>query len=242
MTNIYFLSDVHLGFKNSEREQLKRKKLQAFLNHIQKDARELYILGDLFEFWFEWIHVIPKYWSGVLHQFRKMTEAGINIHLIAGNHDFYMGEYLQKEIGLECHSDSLEFTVNRKHFFIAHGDGLARNDRGYRLLKRIIRNPVSISLFRTLIPADLGIQLAKWTSVSSRNLMSRKKFFWEEEYFKFAETKFGQGFDYVILGHLHIPQIRESAGKTYVNCGDWIQSFSYACYDQNSLTLNSWEE
>jgi UDP-2,3-diacylglucosamine hydrolase len=242
MNNIYFISDIHLGFKNSEQEQLKRKKLHSFLEHIQEDARELYILGDFFDFWFEWIHVIPKYWFGFLHQLRKMTEAGIKIHLIKGNHDFYLGDYLQKEIGLLCHSDSLEFTADHKHFFVAHGDGLARSDRGYRLLKRIIRNPASIFLFRTLIPADLGVQMAKLTSLSSRRIMSQKKLAWEEEYFKFAETKFQQGFDYVILGHLHIPQIRESGKKTYINCGDWIRSFSYACFDRKTLTLNRWDK
>ena len=242
MNNIYFISDIHLGFENSKNEQLKRINLHAFLEHIEKDARELYILGDLFDFWFEWYHVIPKYWFPFLHRFRKMTEAGITINLIKGNHDFYLGEYLQKEIGLVCHSESSEFTLNHKRFFVAHGDGLARNDRGYRFLKKIIRNPASIFLYKTFVPADFGIQMAKWISVSSRSFPSKKKSSWSEEYFQFARDKFEEGFDYVILGHLHIPMIRETGEKIYINCGDWIRSFSYACYDQKNLTLNFWPQ
>lgn len=246
MKNIYFISDAHLSFKTDQFEKEKRKKLAAFLEYItaDKETRELYILGDLFDFWFEWYHVVPKYWFPVLFQFKKMIEAGITVNFITGNHDFYTGSYLEKEIGIHCFNEHREFEENSKGFFVAHGDGYAKKDRGYRLLKRIIRSPLAIFLFKTFIPADLGMQIARWTSHSSRKLVKIKKKAWAEEYYKFAREKFAAGFDYVVLGHIHYPMIRddEAGSKTYVNCGDWMTQFTYAKYDGRKLTLNRWQE
>lgn len=238
--NIYFISDIHLAFKVDEVEKEKRIKLLDFLKSISRDAKELNILGDMFDFWFEWYHVIPKYWFPVLFQLRKMVESGIDINFLTGNHDFHTGKYLENEIGIHCFEDYREFKVGAKRFFIAHGDGYARKDRGYRLLKRIIRNPVSKFLYKTLIPADLGIQIARWTSYSSRKLVKINKSSWIEEYYEFARKKFHEGFDYVLLGHIHAPLLRKEKQKTYVNCGDWITHFSYARYDGQSLTLEYW--
>lgn len=238
--NIYFISDVHLAFKEDDIEKEKRKKLLSFLEEISLDAKELYILGDLFDFWFEWYHVIPKYWFPILFQLRKMAEAGIVVNFITGNHDFYTGRYLEKEIGIRCFDEHREFEVDSKRFFAAHGDGYAKKDRGYRLLKKIIRNPISKFLYKTFIPADLGMQFARWTSHSSRKLVKIEKSAWIEEYYEFAGKKFNEGYDYVLLGHIHSPLIREKEGKVYVNCGDWITQFTYAKYDGQSLSLNSW--
>ena len=242
MKNVYFISDIHLSLSRNDREQEKLKRLHSFLDFIEPQAEALFILGDLFDFWFEWYHVIPKYWFEVLHHFRKLIDRGINIHLIKGNHDFHLGQYLQKEVGLLCHDQSYEFSLNNQSFYIAHGDGLAKKDRGYRLLKRVIRNPLSIFLFKTFLSPDLGFQLAKWTSRSSRSLMQKKRGYWSEEYFQAARKKFEKGFDYVILGHLHVPEIRTRGRHVYVNCGDWIAEFSYALYHNHSLSLHSWDQ
>ena len=123
------------------------------------------------------------------------------------------------------------FEVNSKRFFVAHGDGYAKTEMGYRILKRIIRSPVSIILYKTLVPAEIGMQIAKWTSRSSRKLERMDKSSWVEEYTRFAKEKFDDGFDYVVLGHIHYPFIKEDGGNVYVNCGDWISEFSYAKYD-----------
>ena len=239
--NIYFISDVHLTFKEDHRENEKRKKLLDFLTTISQDAKELYILGDLFDFWFEWRHVIPKYWFPILFQFKKMADAGIKINFITGNHDFYTGQYLEKEIGISCFAGHKEFQVGTKRFFAAHGDGYAKKDRGYRLLKKIIRSPVSQFLYKTFIPADIGMQIAKWTSYSSRKLVKIGKTAWSEEYFQLARGKFNEGFDYVLLGHLHLPTVKEEDGKIYINCGDWMTEFTYAKYDGQTLTLKKWD-
>ena len=241
MKNIYFISDVHLSFENTESEKNKRDKLLDFFNSISDKAEELYILGDLFDFWFEWYHVIPKYWFPVLYQLRKMVDSGIKVHLISGNHDFYTGKYLKNDIGILCYDEFRIFEVNSKRFFVAHGDGYAKTERGYRLLKKIIRSPVSIFLYKTLIPADIGMQIAKWTSRSSRKLKRLDKSSWVEEYTRFAEEKFDEGFDCVVLGHIHYPFVKEDGEKVYVNSGEWISEFSYAKYDGKTLTLNHWK-
>jgi len=243
---IYFFSDAHLAFDRTGAEKEKQAKLLDFLKFLEEkpDTGAVYVLGDLFDFWFEWYHVIPRYWFPVLHQFRKMADRGIAVHLITGNHDFYTGRYLEEEVGIRCFNESHEFISGGKWFFLAHGDGYAKNDRGYRFLKRIIRHPFSIFMYKTFVPADWGMQLARWTSRSSRKLVQIEKESWGEEYYRFALEKFKHGYDFVILGHIHVPMIRETnEGKkcVYVNCGDWSTRFSYACYDGEHLELKFWE-
>jgi UDP-2,3-diacylglucosamine hydrolase len=245
MINIYFISDAHLGFHETPEELEKRERLLSFLEYVSSGAKEtpteIYFLGDLFDFWFEWYHVIPKYWFPVLYQIRKIANSGVKVNFITGNHDFYTGTFLEKEIGMHCFDECREFEINSKRFFVAHGDGLAKKDRGYRLLKRIIRNPISMFLYRTFISPDLGFLFAKWTSGSSRKIVNIDKTSWTEEYYGFAKQKFREGFDYVLLGHIHTPCIRHEGNHTYVNCGDWIREFSYALYNDGTLTLNHWK-
>jgi UDP-2,3-diacylglucosamine hydrolase len=241
MKSIYFISDVHLAFEEDGEERAKREKLLGFCDFIMEQASALYILGDLFDFWFEWHHVVPGYWFPILHQLRKMVDAGIAVHFTTGNHDFYTGDYLQKEIGLVCHREAVEFSIGGKRFFAAHGDGLAKKDRGYRLVKRIIRHRFSIFCYRNFIPADIGMFMARLTSRSSRKLVKIDRAAWGEEYFQFARQKFREGFDYVLLGHIHQPMHRQEGGKVYVNCGDWLSHFTYARFDGRQLTLNHWQ-
>ena len=241
MKNIYFISDVHLAFKVTEPERIKRNKLIDFLKSIHGDAKELYILGDLFDFWFEWHHVIPKYWFPVLFHLKILVESGIKVYLVTGNHDFHTGKYLRNDIGIRCFDEYREFVVGSKRFFVAHGDGFLKSDWGYRILKKVIRSPVSIFLYRTVVPSDIGMQIAKWTSYSSRNLKRSNKSLWCEKYYGYARGKFEEGFDYVVMGHIHYPFRKEDDGKVYVNCGDWISSFTYAKYDGETLTLNYWK-
>lgn len=237
---IYFISDVHLAFKEDDREKKKRKQLLDFLQTACQDANEIYILGDLFDFWFEWYHVIPKYWFPILYRLRKLVDTGVIVNFVTGNHDFFTGKYLEKEIGIHCFDSSREFSVGTKRFFVAHGDGLAREDRGYRFLKKIIRSRPAKFLYKTFIPADLGMLLARCTSCSSRKLVKIEKSSWIEEYYRFAQHKFNEGFDYVLLGHIHAPLARQEHEKIYINCGDWIAHFTYAVYDGESLTLEHW--
>lgn len=241
MKNIYFISDVHLAFMETAPEIEKREKLLDFLDLVSREGSALYLLGDIFDFWFEWYHVVPKYWFPILYRLRRLVDQGVEVNFIPGNHDFYTGTYLAKEIGLRCFSESVTFSLGGKRFFAAHGDGYARSDRGYRFLKRVIRSRVSQFLYRTFIPSDLGMLIARWTSKSSRKLVRIDKDPWSGEYLDFALDKFSEGFDYVLLGHIHEPVRHEEGGKIYINCGDWMREFSYAKYDGKDLTLEHFQ-
>jgi len=242
MGSIYFIADAHLDGSDTPRQRERQQCLLAFLDHIETRASRLYILGDLFDFWFEWRHVIPRYHFPVIYRLRQLVEAGIEIHLLSGNHDFALGSYLENEIGLRCHGDSITFELAGKRFFAAHGDGVARSDRGYRLLKRLIRHRLSRALFRTIVPPDLGMALARATSRSSRKLKRIDKVRWREEYADFARARFRERFDFVLLAHIHDPFRLEEGDRVYINCGDWMDFYSYAVFDGQTLTLKRWPD
>ena len=239
---IFFLSDVHLSFKEDDAELIKRANLYDFLDHVNKNGDVLIIAGDLFDFWYEWRHVVPKYWFGVIKKLRDLVENSVMVFLITGNHDFELGSYLQEEVGLHCFDESIDMKFGKKTFFIGHGDGFAKKDRGYRFMKRIIRNRFSKFMFRTFIHPDLGMKLARWASGSSRKLIKIDKNHWSEEYYEFAKNKFNEGYDCVILGHLHTPLYREENGHVYLNTGDWMTHFSYGYFNGKELKLMYWKD
>ena len=237
---IFFLSDVHLAFTEDEDELEKREKLYTFLDHIRTNGDVLIIAGDLFDFWYEWKHVIPKYWFGVIHKIRSLIDDGKMVFFITGNHDFEFGHYLENEVGIHCFEENVDLKFGEKTFFVGHGDGLAKKDKGYRFMKRIIRNSFSKFLFKTFIHPDLGMKIAKWASGSSRKLVKIDKNHWSSEYYEFAKTKFSEGYDYVILGHLHTPLLIAESDHTYLNIGDWMTHFTYGYYDVKNLFLKHW--
>ena len=246
---LYFVSDLHFSFdtKNSKEIVRKEKFLHFLKNEIQNNCSDLYLLGDIFDFWFEWYKVIPKYHFDLFYEFKKLIESGINIHYITGNHDFYLGTYLEENIGIKCYnnSDNISFVFNDKKFFLGHGDGYAKDDKGYRILKKVIRNPISIFLFKTFISSDLGIKIADFTSDSSRKYRHVDRDAWGEEYFEVIKSeKFEKmDYDFALLGHIHHPTKREydsvnyNKKCVYINTGDWLNHFTYSVYDGKSLDL-----
>lgn len=237
----YFVSDLHLGFRLDEYEKKKRDSFNSFLKHVGERGDSLWLLGDIFDFWFEWHHVIPKYWFSTLSMFNELVEKGVEVTFITGNHDFHIGSFLEQEVGLICRDSDCSTEIEGKRFFMGHGDGYAASDKGYRLLKKIIRNRVSKALFRNLIPADAGMWLAERTSGTSRKVMAKPVEEWREEYYQFACARFKEGFDFVLLGHIHYPELRESESGVYMNCGDWLQHRSYGVYESGELTMNYWK-
>ena len=238
MTKAYFISDLHIGAEDLQTESARQKHILRFLREISREASHLFIVGDLFDFWFEYGVVIPKKYFEFLHQFKKMTDAGIEIHYLAGNHDFALGTFFDQSLNIKTWSDEYTFELAGKNFFLWHGDGLAKEDRGYRLLKRILRNRFNQRLFRWLHP-DLGFKLAHFTSGSSRkytNQLNDQRD--ESDYTAYAEDKFSEGFDYVIMGHRHRPLVYDKDRHRYINLGDWISKYSYAVFDGRDLTLN----
>lgn len=238
---IYFISDAHLGEDISKVEKSKEERLIAFLRHIAQDAAFLYVVGDLFDFWFEYKQAVPARHHRVLHRLATLVQQGIHTVYVAGNHDFCLGHFLSQEIGMEVSAQPLAVEHHGLRLFVAHGDGLASKDRGYRFLKKILRHPLSVWLYRQVHP-DIGLPLGKLISASSRAYTDQKALKMVAEYELAARQKLSQGFDAVILGHSHYPILRRFGEKTYLNIGDWITHFTYGMLQEGKLTLEKWEK
>jgi UDP-2,3-diacylglucosamine hydrolase len=236
----YFFSDVHLGLGSQAEDRAKEARIVSFLDHVKQDGSHLYIVGDLFDYWFEYDSVVPKGYVRLFGKLAELHDAGIGISYLAGNHDFWLKSYLTDELGIEVFPDPIERTIDGKRFLIHHGDGLLKRDTGYRLLKRILRNRFNIWLFGLLHP-DLTGRIARWSSQTSRHYTSNKAF---EGYdmIAFAEAQIDAGFNFVVMGHNHEPLYHPYGAGAYVNLGDWIQHNSYAVFDGTTLLLKTWKQ
>lgn len=222
---VYFFSDAHLGAETQQEEKLKEKNLLAFLGQVKEDGDYLYILGDLFEFWFEYRNVMPKEHFDVLIKLKELAQKGVKTSYVAGNHDFWLGDFLPEQIGIQVSREPISAEHQGKRILLIHGDGLSKKDRGYRILKRILRNRTNMWLYRQL-PPDLGIPLAKKVASLSRSHTSRKEYQFDD-YLNFAREKIEQGYDAVVMGHTHCPLMKDLGKGIYLNVGDWIENFTY---------------
>jgi len=237
MKPCFFVSDSHIGFDQPEVEKRKIKYLLEFFYFVKKNGERLFLLGDLYDFWFEYKSVIPRRNIIVLMALKELVDSGVKIDYIIGNHDFWVGDFFKKDLGIQIHQDPLEITLQNKKCFIAHGDGFAPKDVGYRILKKILRNPLNIKLFSLLHP-DFGFALADFFSNWSRNNREIKNK--EKEYLQYAKDRFSKGFDCVVLAHTHQPQQWEKGGKQYINTGDWMSHFTYGKLENSVLSLEHW--
>jgi UDP-2,3-diacylglucosamine hydrolase len=235
----FFLSDIHLGLGPRDIERAKEDRLLAFLRAITPEAQTLFILGDLFDFWFEYRTVIPKGFHRTLSALQSLTENGTAVHYLAGNHDFWMDDFFPRELGIEVHTEAFEVAIDGKRVHLHHGDGLASNDLGYRLIKPVLRNPLSIWLYRWLHP-DIGVRLARGSSRTSREYTTAKDYGEEEGMLSYAGKRIAEGCDIVVMGHRHQPSFRELPGGVYVNLGDWITANTFARMDNGSIALKTW--
>ncbi|MCP4567281.1 MAG: UDP-2,3-diacylglucosamine diphosphatase [FCB group bacterium] len=234
---VFFLSDAHLGAEDKKHEKIKLDRLIAFLEMVRSEGEKLYILGDLFDFWFEYKMAIPKQHLRIVFKLAGLVEDGIPIHYITGNHDFWLGDYLAEEVGLIIHRDSLETIEDNQKLFLIHGDGLSPSDWKYRVFVRAtLRNRLAIWLYR-LIPPDWGLSLAKAVSSSSRNHTSGRENEFIKDYEIYAEKKLAEGYDAVIIGHTHVPVFKQFDRGVYLNTGDFYHNFSYGKLDGGKLTL-----
>lgn len=221
-----FISDIHLGLQSREIEKAKERKLVEFLNFAKNNCDELFIAGDLFDYWFEYRRVYQKGFFRTLTALQDLTEAGTKVHYFIGNHDFFHNGFFEKEIGLTLYQNPSEFRLNDQRFFIGHGDGLVKNDLGYNILKKILRSRLTQFLY-SLIHPDLGVALASHTSKSSRDYTSKKDYGEKDGLFEAARKKIDEGYDYVLFGHLHSRQFQKYKNGYYINLGSWI---SEPCY------------
>lgn len=237
---IYFFSDAHLGDSAQKENRQREKLLIKFLNYVLRDGEQLYIVGDLFDYWFEYNSVVPKGYVRLLGKLAELQDRGVKITYLTGNHDFWMKNYLTEEIGMEICHDFLERSIHGKRFLISHGDGLSEKDKGYRVLKRILRNKTNIYLYSMLHP-DLASKLARWSSRTSRNHGGNRQLE-EQEMTRFAREKIEEGFQFIVMGHNHHPIYRNFGKGSYVNLGDWINKYSYAVFDGLDLHLRRWRD
>ena len=238
---IYFVSDVHLGFHSDARNKKIENMLIAFLRKIANDCTDLYIVGDLFDYWFDYKTVIPGAFYRTLSELSTLKAKNINIEYLVGNHDFGHFRFFEKELGIPLYYNDITRTHSSKKFYISHGDGKLYNDKGYLILKKILRNRLANKLYRLLHP-DCGITLALKISRHSRDYTDAKSFGKNDGLKDFAEKKIKEGFDYVIMGHIHqISDIKFAKGK-YINLGTWLREPSFAMFDGKELQLRKVEE
>lgn len=247
MTNkkIYFASDQHFGAPNVEASKIREQKFVNWLDFIKKDADVLFLLGDLFDFWFEYAQAVPKGFVRVLGKLAELSDQGIEIHFFVGNHDLWMHDYFEKELNIPVYHHPKEFTLNGKSFFIGHGDGLGPEDQGYKRMKKVFTNPVSKWFFKWLHP-DVGIRVAHYLSVKNKLISGAEdvKFLGEENEWlvQYAKMKLTEKhYDYFVFGHRHLPlEIALSQNSTYINTGDWIVHFTYGEFDGGQMLLKSY--
>lgn len=239
----YFLSDVHLGAPMLKNNREREIRLVEWLESIREDCAVLFLLGDIFDFWFEYRRSVPKGHVRFLAKLCEFTDRGIPIHFFTGNHDVWAFDYLPRECGLILHTHNEPFRIGEKNFLIGHGDALNPQDRGYMFLYRIFHNRFLQACFRRLHP-DFGIWLAqKWSSHSrlqngriEADVFRKEN---EEEIVRFCrQTLVFRHFDFFIFGHRHLPiDLPLTAGSRYINTGDWITHYSFAIFDGKEMSL-----
>jgi len=235
----YFISDVHLGLGSPAEEKIKENRLLAFLRAIQPTTERLFIVGDLFDFWFEYRTVIPKGFHRTLAALQDFTDHGIKVEYLLGNHDYWMDSFFEEEIGILVRPKPYETIVDGKRVYLHHGDGLATHDLGYKLIKPVLRNKLSIFAYRWLHP-DLGVRLAHRSSQTSRTYTSKKDFGEEEGMMAHATKMIERGIDVVVMGHRHEPALTPIGGGVYVNLGDWISHATYGRFALGVMHLDTW--
>jgi UDP-2,3-diacylglucosamine hydrolase len=242
---IYFASDFHLGIPDHASSLEREKKIVRWLDTIKKDAAEIYLLGDVFDFWFEYNSVVPRGFVRILGKIAELTDAGIPVHWFTGNHDMWIFNYLPKELNVILHRVPIQKEYNGKKFYIAHGDGLGPGDYGYKFIKKVFASPISQWLFARIHP-NLGISIARYWSGKSRIATGRndEKYLGDEKEYLAVHSKnilAKEHFDYLIFGHRHLPLDIKLDSSRYINLGDWVRYFTYAVFDGSDLQLLKFE-
>ncbi len=247
---IYFASDFHLGIPDHDRSLVREKRMVAWLEMARADASEIYLMGDLFDFWFEYRTAIPRGYARLLGKLAEITDSGIPVHLFRGNHDMWAFNYLTEELNITLHRDPEFHEFNGVKFYLAHGDGLGPGDHGYKFIKKVFANRFNQWLFRLLHP-DLGIRMALYWSRKSRAVATEKEKKDEERNKKLIEERIRihslemirnhPDLQFLIYGHYHYPMVSPlSETAIQVVLGDWITHFSYGVFDGRTFELKTW--
>lgn len=243
---IYFVSDVHLGAtalkNNREREVL----FAQWLDEISVNASELYLMGDIFDFWYEYKKVVPRGFTRILGRIANLTDRGIPVHFFAGNHDIWVSDYLTEELGVTVHHNEVVKEIGQKKFFLAHGDGLDKNDKGYIFLKKIFTNKVAQWLFSRLHPNFAFFIAHGWSADSRLSKPDYQHDFMvnQDGMYKFAADFLkNTSVDYFVMGHRHrMANEKMEKNARFILLGDWINSFSYGIFDGEKFELKKYKD
>jgi UDP-2,3-diacylglucosamine hydrolase len=244
---VYFASDFHLGIgtESPQQNRQREQKIVRWLDMVRKDCSDLFLMGDLFDFWFEYRQTVPRGHVRFLGKLAGLSDAGIALHIFPGNHDMWMFDYLSQEIGATIHKDPVRAAIGNKTFLLGHGDGLGPGDHMYKVLKFFFRNPVAQFCFRWLHP-DIGVYLARTWSKSSR--ISKEgmghDFKGDQEYLVryCAGIESSAHFDYYVFGHRHLAlNVPIGPRSQYFNLGTWFNVCSYAVFDGSTMQLQQFE-
>ncbi len=239
---VYFASDQHLGAPTAALSFPREKKFVAWLDEIKDNAEAIFLLGDLFDFWFEYKTVVPKGFVRVLGKLAEIRDAGIPIYFFVGNHDLWMKDYFKEELNIPVYHKPQEFIINNKTFLIGHGDGLGPGDKGYKRMKKVFTFPLFKWMFQWLHP-DLGVKLGQYMSVKNKMISGDEdaKFLGEENEWlvQYCKRKLSQKhYDYFVFGHRHLPlEIDLQKNSKYINLGDWIQYFTFGSFNSTGFYL-----
>lgn len=241
---LFFLSDFHLGVPSHEESRKREDKIIRFLDSITHEAQAIFLLGDIFDFWFEYKYVIPKGFARIQGKIAQLTDAGIPVYIYTGNHDLWMFGYLEKELGVKVFYKPIDWIIAGKKFLIGHGDGLGPGDHIYKCTKKVFVNPFFQWLFKMTPPA-IGMGIATFWSGKSRQHNADDRFFAEKEFlWQYCNEQHSNvERDYYIFGHRHLPlDLQVGKHGRYVNIGDWIVFDTYAEFDGETLKLISWTD
>ena len=244
---VYFASDNHLGAPSRELSLGREKIFVSWLDEVKKDAAVIFLLGDLFDFWFEYKTVVPKGFTRTLGKLAELSDSGISVYYFVGNHDMWMKGYFEEELNIEVFHRPQEFQINNKSFFIGHGDGLGPGDKGFKRMKKVFTNPFAQWCFRWIHP-DWGVRVAQYFSVKNKLISGKEDIHFlgedKEWLVQYAKRKLEEKhYDYFVFGHRHLPlDIALGEQATYINLGDWITYYTYAEFNGEALQLSSYKE
>ncbi|UQB70414.1 UDP-2,3-diacylglucosamine diphosphatase [Epilithonimonas zeae] len=243
---IYFASDQHFGVPDLQQSRIREEKFIRWMDSIKKDAQVLFLMGDLFDFWHEWKYVVPKGYIRVLGKIAELKDSGIDIYFFVGNHDLWMKNYFEVELGIPVFFEKRYYEVNGKKLLLAHGDGLGPGDKGYKRMKKVFTNPLAQWAFRWLHP-DIAMKIANYMSQKNKMIsgVEDQKFLGEDKEFLILYSKEKlktEKIDYFVYGHRHLPMVLDlDKGAKYINLGDWISYFTYGVFDGENFELNKFE-
>jgi UDP-2,3-diacylglucosamine hydrolase len=243
---IYFSSDNHLGAPVQKVSFERELRFISWLDLIKKDAQTIFLLGDLFDFWFEYKHVVPKGYTRLFGKLAELSDSGIEIFFFIGNHDCWVKDYFEKELNIKVLKKPTKFQIDNNKLFVGHGDGLGPGDYKYKFLKLIFRNVITKKLFSFLHP-DIAISLGNYLSRKNKIISGNDKKFSNKEnelLYHFCKEKLNEEyFNYFIFGHRHCPlEIDLGNNSKYLNTGDWISFYSYIEYDGTSFSLKYFKD